>query len=135
MEASAVDSVHPRQRRSQFFSPPGLISPPVPLEHERAPIGGIAEAVLSRESEAGLAERRSGPQVFFPKAAVEGRHQLGRGPVVDPPEARDDARRSRVQQELPERIEDPAAIAAILRGTPAPPSPGESTTHKRKPAA
>jgi hypothetical protein len=39
-----------------------------------------------------------------------------------------------VQQELPERIEDPAAIAvlaAILHGTPAPPSPGESTTHER----
>ena len=38
----------------------------------------------------------------------------------------DDARRSRARQGLPERIEDPAAVAvlaAILRDTPAPPSP------------
>jgi hypothetical protein len=50
----------------------------------------------------------------------------------------DDARRSRIQQGLPERIEDPAAVAvlaAILRGTPAPPSPSESAFHEGKPAA
>ena len=49
-----------------------------------------------------------------------------------------DARRSWVQEGLPERIEDPAAtavLAAILRDTPAPPSPGESTSHERKQAA
>jgi hypothetical protein len=50
----------------------------------------------------------------------------------------DDARRSRTRQGLPERIEDPAAVAmlaAILRSTPAPPSPGERTCRERKPAA
>ncbi len=50
----------------------------------------------------------------------------------------DDARRSRARQGLPERIEDPAAvavIAAIMRDTPAPPSPSESSSHERKPAA
>ena len=50
----------------------------------------------------------------------------------------DDARRSRARQGLPERIEDPAAVAvlaAILRDTPAPPAPTESTSHERKPAA
>ncbi len=50
----------------------------------------------------------------------------------------DDARRSRTRQGLPERIEDPAVVAvlaAIMRDTPAPPTPTESTSHERKPAA
>jgi hypothetical protein len=50
----------------------------------------------------------------------------------------EDARRSRAGQGLPERIEDPAAVAvlaAILRATPAPPLPSESTRHEGKPAA
>jgi hypothetical protein len=50
----------------------------------------------------------------------------------------EDARRSRTRQGLPERIEDPAAVAvlaAILRGIAAPPSPSESARHERKPAA
>ena len=50
----------------------------------------------------------------------------------------DDARRSRARQGLPERIEDPAAVAvlaAILRDTPAPPDPTESSSGERKPAA
>ncbi len=50
----------------------------------------------------------------------------------------DDARRSRARQGLPERIEDPAAVAvlaAIMRDTPGPPAPTESTSYKRKPAA
>ena len=50
----------------------------------------------------------------------------------------EDARRSRARQGLPERIEDPAAVAvlaAILRDTSAPPSPSESSSHERKPAA
>jgi hypothetical protein len=50
----------------------------------------------------------------------------------------DDARRSRARQGLPERIEDPAAVAvlaAILRDTHAPPPLSESTSHERKPAA
>jgi len=37
-------------------------------------------------------------------------------------------------QELPERIEDPAAVAvlaAILRDSPARPAPSESTSHER----
>ena len=45
-----------------------------------------------------------------------------------------DARRSRVAHGLPERIEDPAAVAvlaAILRDIPAPRPPSESTSHKR----
>jgi len=44
----------------------------------------------------------------------------------------DDARRSRARQGLPERIEDPAAVAvlaAILRDTPTPPAPAESASH------
>jgi hypothetical protein len=47
----------------------------------------------------------------------------------------DDARRSRARQGLPERIEDPAAIAvlaAIMRDARTP-QPSES--HERKPAA
>lgn len=50
----------------------------------------------------------------------------------------EDARRSRVRQGLPERIEDPAAVAvlaAILRDTHAPPPSSESTSHEREPAA
>jgi hypothetical protein len=50
----------------------------------------------------------------------------------------EDARRSRARQGLPERIEDPAAVAvlaAILRDTPALPSPGERSSGERKPAA
>ena len=50
----------------------------------------------------------------------------------------EDARRSRVEHGLPERIEDPAAVAvlaAILRDTHAPPPSSESTSHERKPAA
>jgi len=42
------------------------------------------------------------------------------------------------RQGLPERIEDPAAVAvlaAILRDTPALPPPSESTHDERKPAA
>jgi hypothetical protein len=49
----------------------------------------------------------------------------------------DDARRSRIEHGLPERIEDPAAVvvlAAILRDARAPP-PRESTADERKPAA
>ena len=49
----------------------------------------------------------------------------------------DDARRSRARQGLPERIEDPAAVAvlaAILRDVPAP-RHSESSSHERKPAA
>ena len=43
----------------------------------------------------------------------------------------DDARRSRARQGLPERIEDPAAVAvlaAIMRDSPARPAPSESTS-------
>jgi hypothetical protein len=50
----------------------------------------------------------------------------------------EDARRSRVRQGLPERIEDPAAVAilaAILHNTSAHPAPSERTSHERKPAA
>ena len=50
----------------------------------------------------------------------------------------DDARRSRARQGLPERIEDPAAVAvlaAIMRDSPARPAPSESTSDERKPAA
>jgi hypothetical protein len=50
----------------------------------------------------------------------------------------EDARRSRARQGLPERIEDAAAVAvlaAIMRDTPAPRPPSESTGHERKPAA
>ena len=49
-----------------------------------------------------------------------------------------DARRSRAQQGLPERIEDPAAVAvlaAILRDSPTRPAPSERTSHEKKPAA
>jgi hypothetical protein len=50
----------------------------------------------------------------------------------------EDGRRSRVRQGLPERIEDPAAIAVLatlLRAAPAP-EPKESTRgHERNPAA
>ena len=45
----------------------------------------------------------------------------------------EDARRSRVAQGFPERIEDPAAVAmlaAILRGI-APRAPNESTSNER----
>jgi len=44
----------------------------------------------------------------------------------------DDARRSRARQGLPERIEDPAAVAVpagIPRDTPTPPAPAESASH------
>jgi hypothetical protein len=50
----------------------------------------------------------------------------------------EDARRSRTEQGLPERIEDPAAVAmlaTILRDTPAPSPPSEGTSYERKPAA
>ena len=50
----------------------------------------------------------------------------------------DDARRSRARQGLPERIEDPAAVAmlaAIFRDTPAPRPQSESISDERKPAA
>jgi hypothetical protein len=48
----------------------------------------------------------------------------------------EDARRSRIRQGLPARIEDPAAVAvltAILRDMPAPRPPSESTSDERKP--
>lgn len=50
----------------------------------------------------------------------------------------DDARRFRARQGLPERIEDPAAVAvfaAIMRDSPARPTPSERSSHERKPAA
>ena len=50
----------------------------------------------------------------------------------------EEARRSRIRQGLPERIEDPAAVAmlaAILRASPTPPTPIEITRHEGKPAA
>lgn len=49
----------------------------------------------------------------------------------------DDARRSRARQGLPERIEDPAAVAvlaAILRDIPAPRPPSEPTSRERNSA-
>ena len=49
----------------------------------------------------------------------------------------DDARRSRARQGLPERIEDPAAVAmlaAILRDIPAPRPPSESISDERNQA-
>jgi plasmid stability protein len=45
----------------------------------------------------------------------------------------EDARRSRLRQGLPERIEDPAAVAmlaAVLRDIPAPRPPFESISHE-----
>jgi len=48
----------------------------------------------------------------------------------------EDARRPRVEHGLPERIEDPAAVAmlaAILGDIPAPRPPSESTSHERNP--
>jgi hypothetical protein len=50
----------------------------------------------------------------------------------------EDARSSRTEQGLPERIEDPAAVAmlaAILRDIPAPRPPSESTSHEKASAA
>jgi len=50
----------------------------------------------------------------------------------------EDARRSRTRQGLPERIEDPAAVAmlaAILRDIPAPRPPSERISDERDPAA
>ena len=50
----------------------------------------------------------------------------------------EDARRSRVEHGLPERIEDPAAVAvlaAILRDIPAPRPPSECPSHERNRAA
>jgi hypothetical protein len=50
----------------------------------------------------------------------------------------DDARRSRARHGLPERIEDPAAIAvlaAILRGTPVRPAQSGSNRREGKTAA
>jgi hypothetical protein len=50
----------------------------------------------------------------------------------------DDARRSRARHGLPERIEDPAAVAvlaAILRDAPAPVRIRESSSNERKSAA
>lgn len=50
----------------------------------------------------------------------------------------EDARRSRTRQGLPERIEDPAAVAmlaAILRDIPAPRLQNESISDERDPAA
>jgi hypothetical protein len=50
----------------------------------------------------------------------------------------EDARRSRAAHGLPERIEDPAAVAmlaAILRDIPAPRAPSESASDERDPAA
>lgn len=50
----------------------------------------------------------------------------------------DDARRSRTRQGLPERIEDPAAVAvlaAILRDAQPRKPPTEGTSHERKSAA
>ena len=50
----------------------------------------------------------------------------------------DDARRSRARQGLPERIEDPAAVAVlarILRDVPKPRPSTESSSHEREPAA
>jgi hypothetical protein len=50
----------------------------------------------------------------------------------------EDARRSRIQHGLPERVEDPAAVAIlakILRDTSAHPVPNESTSHGGKSAA
>lgn len=50
----------------------------------------------------------------------------------------DDARRSRTRQGLPERIEDPAAVAtlaAILRDVPKPRPSTENSSHEREPAA
>ena len=49
-----------------------------------------------------------------------------------------DARRSRTEQGLPERIEDPAAVAmlaAILRDIPAPRPPSERISDERDPTA
>src|SRR5215203_6308508 len=82
---------------------------PVSLENEGSPVGGIAETVLAREGEAGLAERRGGPQAFRPHSAVELRHESGRRPVVDPPEARDHPRRSGVEEAAGEPEESFAA--------------------------
>jgi hypothetical protein len=51
----------------------------------------------------------------------------------------EDARRSRAEQGLPERIEDPAAVAALAAMLRAPVTPRERThnerPHERKPAA
>jgi len=49
----------------------------------------------------------------------------------------EDARRSRTRQGLPERIEDPAAVAmlaAILHDIPAPRPPSESISDERESA-
>lgn len=50
----------------------------------------------------------------------------------------DDARRSRARQGLPERIEDPTAVAVlatILRDVPKPRPSTENSNHEREPAA
>jgi len=45
----------------------------------------------------------------------------------------EDARRSRIADGLPDRIQDPAAVAALAAILPRPPS--ESTSHEKNPAA
>src|SRR5436305_9055816 len=87
-----------RHCSQDFWAVRELSSPPVPLEDEGSPVGGIAETVLVHEGEAGLAQRGSRAQTFDPQAAVERRHERGRRPVVDPPQARHYPRCSRVEE-------------------------------------
>jgi hypothetical protein len=47
----------------------------------------------------------------------------------------EDGRRSRTEQGLPERIEDPAAVAMLAALLREPPAISESTRRERKPAA
>src|SRR5262245_24196731 len=88
---------------------------PIPLENEGSPVGGITETVLARECEAGLAERSGGPQAFGPHSSIELRHERGRRPVVDPPEARDHPRRSGVEKAAGEP-EEPFPADLLAQG-------------------
>src|SRR6185295_15188931 len=64
------------------------LTPPVALEDEGSPVVGSPPAPVSADGELRFAQGRGGRLPFDQQGAVETAHQLGRGAVLDAPEAR-----------------------------------------------
>jgi hypothetical protein len=112
--------------RALALSRLSVTSPTVVIEGVRVSTNRRANAGNGTNNETSTERRTPAPQLSMTDQERQAIRQAGA----------EDARRSRVDHGLPERVEDAAAVAtlaAILRSIPAPRLPSESTADEGNP--
>src|SRR5215471_15735742 len=92
------------------------LSVPVTLEHEGGPVVRRGPELFGAEGRLGLPQGLGRPKALDQNRLIEAVHELGRGPVGNPPEAGDDAWRSRVHEAAREAEEPLSTNVFAERG-------------------